>query len=99
LVKDHVVELVGVVGAVGNDLPEARPATRPHAGAMSFCWPGPISNRTGRPRASTITWSLVPKPPRERPRAWARNPPLWMARPSGRRLYRMSVFKRGRNGP
>jgi hypothetical protein len=26
-------------------------------------------------------------------------PPLWMARPSRRSLCRMSVFKRGRNGP
>ena len=41
------------------------------AGAVSFCWPGPSANRIGKPGASTTAWSLVPKPPRERPRAWA----------------------------
>jgi hypothetical protein len=44
---------------------------------MSFCWPGPSSKRTGRPSASTTAWSLVPKPPRERPRAWACAPPFF----------------------
>lgn len=32
--------------------------------------------RTGKPRASTQTWILVPKPPRDRPSAWASSPPF-----------------------
>lgn len=44
---------------------------------MSFCWPGPSSKRTGKPKASTTQWILVPNPPRERPRAWLERPPFY----------------------
>lgn len=60
--------------------PARSPRIRSQAGAISFCWPGPSSKRTGRPSASTTAWILVPNPPRERPRAWACDPPFFAVR-------------------
>ena len=45
--------------------------------------PGVISNRTGRPSASTTAWILVVRPPRERPIARASSPPFARSRRHG----------------
>ena len=37
----------------------------------SCLWPAVSSMASGRPRPSVTKWSLVPNPPRERPRAWS----------------------------
>lgn len=75
LFEDKFVKAVGVISFVGDDLIGGRPRIKSHAGAISFGCPGPSAKRTGRPSASTTAWSSLPKPPRERPRAWACGPP------------------------
>lgn len=41
---------------------------------MSATLPGVRANATGRPRSSAKQWTLLVKPPRERPIAWLQDP-------------------------
>src|SRR5579885_1360993 len=52
----------------------------------SRCWPGVRTNPSGRCRPSRTTCSLVPYPPRLRPRAWPSGSPAgrFFSRPRGR---------------
>src|SRR6202522_4409067 len=55
--------------------PAGTPARSALAWLTSACWPGDNSRTTGSSRPLTATWTLVPKPPRLRPRDWASCPP------------------------
>src|SRR5687768_13726561 len=56
-------------------------------------WPGVTSTARGSPRPSQTRWTLVPKPPRDVPRAWSAGSPgggFFFRRP-GRGLGRPDV--------
>lgn len=63
------MQSIGIIGAVGDHLAGSKPLDQTAGRCHVVFLTGPISKRTGRPRASTKAWSLVPSLPRERPRA------------------------------
>ncbi len=50
--------------------------SRATAWVMSWVWPPVSVTRRGFPSASTLTWTLLVKPPRLRPNSWAAWPPF-----------------------
>src|SRR5947209_3526656 len=54
---------------------------------LSWRWPGVTTAASGSPLPSLTRWTLVPKPPRLRPRAWSAGSPagrFFFRRPGGR---------------
>jgi hypothetical protein len=84
----YLVALDFVVFA--NEVIERLPHGRSHLAdqltrASTSCrWPSVISNVSGSPRASTIRWTFVDRPPRERPMPFCA-PPLSLQRNAGER--------------
>ena len=66
--KDQLVTLVAEEGF------GLRLGVNVSAWLMSWTCPPVRLSASGLPKASTITWILVVRPPRERPMAWSRPP-------------------------
>src|SRR5581483_11313552 len=50
----------------------------------SWAWPAEMTAARGTPLPSTSRWTLVPKPPRERPNAWPSGSPAPFSPPPAR---------------
>ena len=68
--KDMIVRIVSMlIKQLGSTF-----ANRGIALRLSCCWPAVTSKATGSPSASTTRWTLVVRPPREQPIAFASAP-------------------------
>jgi hypothetical protein len=73
--EKKATQTIAVVGCVGGQAtPAGTPLINSVATRTSPIWPGVTSMAMGRPRASTMAWIFVLRPPRERPIACASAP-------------------------
>jgi hypothetical protein len=79
LFLNEVDQTVGIICLVARACSADGSMMRTHGGVISFSCPGSNSEHTGKAKAYTTAWILVPKPHGDRPIACACGPLLHAA--------------------